>query len=69
MKYFLFTVEIESSFIRGNEKWSVEELNGPTSPAIYHNNLQAIEASAPGYLPVYFVAPGKLKFNHSFHMN
>ncbi|XP_018901355.2 laminin subunit gamma-1 isoform X1 [Bemisia tabaci] len=52
-------VEIESSFIRGNEKWSVEELNGPTSPAIYHNNLQAIEASAPGYLPVYFVAPDR----------
>lgn len=49
-------VTIESSFIRGNEKWKAEFSTGHAASVNYNSYVQALEVASPSTEPVYFLA-------------
>lgn len=57
-----FTVTIDSSFIRGNEKWKAEFSTGHSASVNYNSYVQALEVASPSTEPVYFVASGNIFF-------
>jgi len=55
---FVILVAIESMFVRGQERWTAQDAGGHSNSLTYNSLTQSVGVSAPGNIPVYFIAPG-----------
>ncbi|XP_059472124.1 laminin subunit gamma-1 isoform X2 [Neocloeon triangulifer] len=52
-------VNLESMFVRGQDRWTAQEASGQSTSLQYNALTQSIALSAVGNAPVYFIAPDR----------
>ncbi|KAK3087389.1 hypothetical protein FSP39_005285 [Pinctada imbricata] len=66
-EYYAFS--LDSDFTTGKQRWTAEDRSGNVIPTQYNGIQENIGVSAPGFEPVFFVAPAKYLGDQRFSYN